>query len=58
VPFGADREEAWLVRVLILIDGEVVAAPVVRSAVGDSAVISGDFSRSEAERIAEGIGIR
>jgi preprotein translocase subunit SecD len=44
--------------VAILIDGEVVAAPVVRSAIGDSAVISGDFTRTEAERIANGIGVR
>ncbi len=44
--------------VAILIDGEVVAAPVVRSAIGNSAVISGDFTRAEAERIANGIGMR
>jgi hypothetical protein len=44
--------------VAILIDGEVVAAPVVRSAIGNAAMISGDFSRAEAERIAEGIGTR
>jgi hypothetical protein len=44
--------------VAILIDGEVVAAPMVRSAIGDSAVISGDFTRTEAERIANGIGVR
>ena len=42
----------------ILIDGEVVAAPVLRSAVSDSALISGDFSRAEAERIVNGIGMR
>ena len=42
--------------VAIMIDGEVVMAPVVRSAIGSSAVISGGFSRSEAERIADGIG--
>jgi hypothetical protein len=42
----------------ILIDGEVVAAPVLRSAVSDSALISGDFSRAEAERIVNGIGVR
>lgn len=44
--------------VAILIDGVVVAAPVVRSAINDSAVISGDFTRAEAERIAIGIGVR
>jgi uncharacterized protein YfiM (DUF2279 family) len=44
--------------VAILIDGEVVAAPVVRSPISDSAMISGDFTRAEAERIADGIGLR
>jgi transposase len=41
----------------ILIDGEVVAAPVVRSEIGHAAVISGDFTRADAERIADGIGV-
>ena len=44
--------------VAILIDGEVVTAPIVRSAISNSAVISGDYSRTEAERIADGIGVR
>lgn len=44
--------------VAILIDGVVVAAPVVRSAIGNSAVVSGDFTRAEAERIVEGISMR
>jgi preprotein translocase subunit SecD len=44
--------------VAILIDGEVVAAPVLRAAISNSAVISGDFTRTEAERIADGIGMR
>lgn len=44
--------------VAILIDGEVVAAPVLRAAISNSAVISGDFTRAEAERIADGIGMR
>ena len=39
----------------ILIDGEVVMAPVIRSAIGASALISGSFSRAEAERIVAGI---
>jgi hypothetical protein len=39
----------------ILIDGAVVMAPVVRSSVGGSAVISGSFTRAEAERIVAGI---
>ena len=44
--------------VAILIDGEVVTAPIVRSAISNSAVISGDYSRAEAERISEGIGVQ
>ena len=42
----------------ILIDGEVVMAPVIRSPVSRSAVISGDYSKAEAERIINGIGVR
>ena len=42
----------------ILIDGKVVMAPVVRSPISDSAMITGNFTRSEAERIAEGIRAR
>jgi SecD-like export protein len=44
--------------VAILIDGEVVTAPVLRSPISTSAVISGDYTKAEAERIANGIGIR
>lgn len=48
--------EAHLDRpVAILLDGEVVMAPVVRSPIKESAVIAGDFTRAEAERIADGI---
>ena len=36
----------------------VVMAPVVRSPISDSAVISGNYTRAEAERIADGIGRR
>jgi hypothetical protein len=39
----------------ILIDGIVVMAPVVRSPISDSALITGNFTQAEAERIAEGI---
>jgi hypothetical protein len=42
----------------ILIDGEVVMAPVIRSPVGRSAVITGDYSKADAERIVNGIGVR
>ena len=41
--------------VAILIDGDVVLAPVVRAPIGQSAMITGSYSRSEAERIANGI---
>jgi hypothetical protein len=44
--------------VAILIDGEVVTAPVLRSPIGTSAVISGDYTEREAERIVNGIGAR
>ena len=42
----------------ILLDGRVVLAPIVRSPISDSAVISGSYTRAEAERIAEGIASR
>jgi len=41
--------------VAILLDGQVVMAPVVRAQIGESAVITGDFSRTEAEKIVKGI---
>jgi preprotein translocase subunit SecD len=39
----------------ILIDGRVVTAPIVRSAVGDRALLTGDFTRGEAEALAAGL---
>jgi TonB family protein len=42
--------------VAILLDGRVISAPVVRSAIRDSAVITGDFTRAEADRIAASFG--
>ena len=44
--------------VAILIDGDVVMAPVLRAPISTSAVVSGDFTKAEAERIVYGIGIR
>jgi hypothetical protein len=44
--------------VAILIDGDVVAAPVLRAPISTAAVISGDFTKAEADRIVNGIGIR
>jgi preprotein translocase subunit SecD len=43
--------------VAILVDGEVVSAPTVKSAIGDSAVISGDYSRTDAQRIVDGMAL-
>ena len=42
----------------ILIDGDGVTAPVLRSPIRTSAVISGDYTHAEAERIVNGIGLR
>ena len=39
----------------IIIDGEVVAALTVRSAISDQALITGDFTRAQAEKIATGL---
>jgi len=60
LPSGADRmRQATAMHVgrpvAILIDGRVVMAPVVRSPIGDSAVITGNFTRADAERIADGM---
>jgi preprotein translocase subunit SecD len=42
----------------ILIDGRVIVAPVVRSPIERAAVISGNFTKAEATRIAEGLLVR
>jgi len=42
----------------ILIDGEVVAAPVVNSPIAESAFIEGHFTKKEAEKIVAGMIIR
>lgn len=44
--------------IAVLIDGEVVLAPRLRSPISESAVITGDYTRAEAERIANGMRIR
>lgn len=41
--------------VAILIDGRVVASPSLKSAIRSSAEINGNFTRSDAERIANGM---
>ena len=42
----------------ILIDGDVVMAPTLRDPISADALITGDYSRAEAERIVNGISIR
>jgi hypothetical protein len=44
--------------VALLVDGLVALAPTVRSAIGDRAMLTGDYTRAEAERIAAGILLR
>ena len=64
---GADKmrqaTEAHIGKPLaILLDGQVIMAPVVRSSVGGSAMLTGHYTRPEAQRIADriikGIGMR
>jgi preprotein translocase subunit SecD len=44
--------------VALLVDGDVVSAPTVRSAIGAEALITGNFTRDEADRIANGMLLR
>jgi hypothetical protein len=44
--------------VAILLDGQVVMTPVIRVPIGASAVITGNFTKAEAERIVKGVGLR
>jgi preprotein translocase subunit SecD len=39
----------------VLVDGKVVAAPVVRAKLGDKALITGKFTKEEAEKLAQGL---
>jgi preprotein translocase subunit SecD len=41
--------------VAILIDGDVVTAPTLKSPIGAAAVISGDYTQADAQRIAGGM---
>jgi len=43
--------------VAILIDGDVVAVPTVKSPISAAAMISGDFTRADADRIVNGMAI-
>ena len=44
--------------IAILLNGKVISAPTLRSTIRGSAVITGDFTRAEAERIASGLAQR
>jgi preprotein translocase subunit SecD len=62
-PAAAERMHQTTARhvgelIAILIDGEVVTAPRLRSPISTLGVISGDYTRAEAERIANGMRIR
>jgi protein TonB len=41
--------------IAILVDGRLISAPVLRSAIGNTAVISGSFSEEEARALTEGL---
>jgi hypothetical protein len=61
-PAGARKMHAATQRhidkpMAILIDGEVITAPIVRDTISDSAVINGKITKEEAERIVAGIQI-
>ena len=45
-------------RMAILIDGEVVSAPVVREPIAESAVINGNITKAKAERIVAGMKVQ
>lgn len=62
-PAGAERmrqaTRAHLGRPLaLLIDGRVVMAPTLRGEISDSAMITGVYTKAEAQRVVEGIGSR
>ena len=44
--------------IAILLDGQVVMAPVLRTLISASARITGNFTRAQAERIVKGIEIQ
>jgi hypothetical protein len=59
-PSGAEKIRAATAShigkpVAILLDGKVIMAPTVRQPIAESAVISGDLSKTEAEKIVKGI---
>jgi hypothetical protein len=63
LPPGAERMRQATANhigrpVAILVDGRVVIAPVVRARIGNSAIITGDYTQTDAERIASGMRTR
>jgi hypothetical protein len=62
-PSGAEKMRAATANhigkpIAILLDGQVVMAPVLRTLIGASARITGNFTRTQAERIVKGIEIQ
>lgn len=53
--FGDATERMLDKKLAIVLDGKVLAAPVVRSRITRSVQITGDFTQEEAKRIAEGL---
>jgi len=42
-------------RLAVLVDGKVLCAPILKSALSRDAIISGNFTRQEAEKLAEAL---
>jgi len=62
-PDGAEKMRAATAAhvgrpIALMIDGQVVMAPTVRSPISTDAVVTGDFTQAEAERIAAGMLVR
>ena len=62
-PEGAERMRAATAGhigrpLALMIDGEIVMAPTVRAVVSTDALLTGNYTRSEADRIANGVMLR
>jgi hypothetical protein len=62
-PAGADKMRAATTKhigrpLAILLDGQVVMVPVLRTPIDSSARITGNFTRAQAERIVNGIEVQ
>ncbi len=53
--FAAVTRENLRKRLAAVVDGKVVSAPMIQSVIHADVVISGDFTREEAERIAKSL---